>query len=110
MSRITETSVEGERTRLEMARTIAQSEKRLNIKVTPGQLIDQRVRASDRLYYRLSQWLLRNYDILVCRRTIVENISIGFCNSNLEDTKFKIYLKVYGHHGNCGKWEDDEYF
>ena len=41
MSRITETSVEGERTRLEMARTIAESEKRLNIKVTPGQLIDQ---------------------------------------------------------------------
>ena len=41
MSRITETSVEGERTRLEMARTIAESEKRLNIKVTLKHLINQ---------------------------------------------------------------------
>ena len=39
---------------------------------------------------------VKNLRHLVCRRTIVENISIGFCNSNLEHTKFKIYLKVFG--------------
>ena len=51
MSKVQTKSVEGERKRLEQAREIAKSEKRLNVKVTLGSL------ALSREQYTIKRWL-----------------------------------------------------
>ena len=51
MSKVQTKSVEGERKRLEQAREIAKSEKRLNVKVTLGSLVLSREQ------YIIKRWL-----------------------------------------------------
>ena len=51
MSKVQTKSVEGERIRLEQAREIAKSEKRLNVKVTFGSLVLSREQ------YTIKRWL-----------------------------------------------------